>query len=253
MPTQQPKEIQVSDKEVRLATAVKALDDRERGAYKYFVQNEVRGVPEANQEEMFRLYQRGSSCEEIRRLFTHFSLGQIVAARVMWNWDERKGAAVKNLQIEVPAKVETVQLETQEFLANLLHASHRRFNDALKLYIATGDVQHLNAAGVPLPKSMKELRDLTELYMKTSGTDTKRVEVKHSGQVQHVATRVSAAEASNIMDDLLGDDSIIDVVAEEPPKQLVAPEPPNTPAEKVEFLVNGGMDRAKAEELVNGS
>jgi hypothetical protein len=249
MPTPQPsKELQTSsDKEVRLATAIKALSDRERAAYKYFVNNEVRGIPEQNQEELFKLYKAGNGCEELRRLFPHFSLGQIVAARVMWQWDERKGDAVATLKSEVPTKVETVQLETQDFLANLLRASQMKHNDALKRYIATGDESHLN--GVPLPKNMKELRDLTELYMKASGTDAKKVEVKHTGQIQHVAQKVSAEEATNIMDDLLAED-IIDAEVTEPPKQIAAP--PETPEEKIEFLVKGGMDRTKAEELVRG-
>ncbi len=252
MPTQQPKELQLSsEKEVRLATAVKALSDRERAAYKYFVQNEVRGVPEGNQEEMFRLFQRGSTCEEIRRLFPHFSLGQVVAARVMWNWDERKGHEVKTLKEEVPAKVETAQLETVDFLANLLHATNKKWSDALRKYIATGDQTHLDAAGVPLPKTMKELRDLTELYMKAAGTDSKKVEVKHSGQVEPGAKLVSPDEATNIMDELLND-AIPDAGIGEPPKQLAAVEAPSTPTEKIEFLVKGGMDRTKAEELVNG-
>jgi hypothetical protein len=53
------------------------------------------------------------------------------------------------------------------------------------------------------------------------------------------------------MDDLLSD-GIVDAVIVEPPKQLAPVEAPSTPAEKIEFLVKGGMDRAKAEELVNG-
>ena len=253
MPTPQPKELQPSsDKEIRLATAVKALPERELQAYRYFVKNGQIEVAADKAEELFRLYQRGSTCEEIRRLFPAFSLGQVVACRVMLGWDDRKTAEIKNLRTEVPAHVETTQLETQEFLSNLLHASHKKWNDALALYNATGDRKHLDDAGVPIPKTMKELRDLTELYMKVSGTDSKKVEVRHTGQVEHVAKMVSADEAANIMDDLLSDANVIDVkVTEpEPPKQIAAA--PSTPSEKIEFLVNGGMDREKAEELVNG-
>jgi hypothetical protein len=54
------------------------------------------------------------------------------------------------------------------------------------------------------------------------------------------------------MDDLLEGD-IIDVTPE-PPKQIEAapPAPPQTPEEKIEFLVKSGMPREKAEELVRG-
>lgn len=253
MPTPQTKELQtVSEKEIRLATALKALDGRERSAYKYFVTNEVRGIPEQDADRLYAIYSRGSNCEELRRLFPIYSLGQIVAARVMWFWDERKTAQVKQLQKEVPDKVETVQLETQEFLANLLHAVSKRSNDALRMYIATGEEGHLINAGIALPKTMKELKDLIETYGKVAGTDTKKVQVTHTGQVTHVATTVSAAEAATLMDDLL-DNDVIDVTPE-PPKQIEAAplELPDSPAGKIEFLVAGGMERAKAEELVNG-
>jgi hypothetical protein len=171
---------------------------------------------------------------------------------VMWHWDERKAAQVKQLQTEVPAKVETVQLETQEFLANMLHAVGKRNNDALRMYIATGEEGHLLAAGIQLPKTTKELKDLIETYGKISGTDTKKVQVTHTGQIQHVAASVSAEEATNIMDDLL-DHDIIDVTSSPVKRIEAAPEVlPQTPAEKIEFLVQGGMDREKAEALVNG-
>jgi hypothetical protein len=119
------------------------------------------------------------------------------------------------------------------------------------MYIATSDESHLASAGIALPKTVKELKDLIETYGKISGTDTKKIEVKHTGQVTHVA-RVSAEEATSIMDDLLEGD-IIDVTPE-PPKQIEAapPAPPQTPEEKIEFLVKSGMPREKAEELVRG-
>lgn len=243
---------QVNEKETRLATALKALPERELGVYRYFLQKKQVPIADDMAEKMFALYQRGSSCDEIRRLFPQFSLGQIVGARVIGGWDERRDAEVKNLQREVPAKVETVELETQEFLANLLHASHKRFNDALKMYISTGEVSHLTAAGVPLPRSMKELKDVVEMFRSLAGTDTKKVEVSVKGGVKHTVERVKPEEAEGIMDSLLGE--VVDVEVIEQPKPVpqieAVPTPVKTPVEMVEYLVKTGMPRAKAETIV---
>src|SRR5678815_312737 len=154
-----------SPKEVRLATILKSLPERELNAYRYFVDKNQASIADDKAEEMFALYQRGSSCEEIRRLFPQFGLGQVVALRVMKDWDSRRSTEIESIQREVPARTATAQMETQEFLANLLHASNKRFNDALKLYIATGNPQYLVDAKVPIPGNFKELDALVTLYM----------------------------------------------------------------------------------------
>ncbi len=246
-----------SAKEVKLATILKSLPERELSAYRYFVNHNQPSIGDAKAEELFALYQRGSSCEEIRRLFPQFGLGQVVALRVMNDWDSRRTTEIETIQKEVPARVQTAQLETQEFLANLLHASNKRFNDALKLYIATGDPKHLTDAKVPIPSSFKELGMLIEMYMKVSGTDTKRVEVSVKGGVKHTVERVKPEEAESIMDDLLGDDKpIVDAEftehREKPPELEPIPPSaePQTPEEMEKFLVETGMSPEKAKSVV---
>jgi (2Fe-2S) ferredoxin len=249
-----------SAKEVQLATTLKSLPERELRAYRYFVQHNQASIADEKAEELFALYQRGSSCEEIRRLFPQFGLGQVVALRVMNDWDSRKQGEVETIQREVPARVQTAQLETQEFLANLLHASNKRFNDALKLYIATGDPKHLIDAKVPLPSNFKELDALVTLYMKISGTDTKRVEVSVKGGVTHKVERVKPEEAEGIMDALLGDDKPVTDAEftehkDEKPLALeptpMAAEHPKSPEEMEAFLVETGMDPEKAKSVVS--
>ena len=244
-----------SEKETRLATALRALPEPELAAYRYFVRHKQPEISEDKAEELFKLYQRGSTCAEIRRLFPQFTFGQVVASRVMRAWDDRKIVEVKNLQVEVPARVETAHLETQEFLANLLHASNRRFSDALKLYIATGDVKQLE--GVPLPRNVKDLRDVVELYMKMSGTDTKRVEVSVKGGVKHSVERVKPEEAEGIMDDLLADDEepvdaeFTEVKPDSEPAALAPiPKTAITSEEMTASLVKAGMPLDRAQKVV---
>lgn len=241
-----------SDKETDLATAVAALNDREIKAYRHFVNSGQKPIAEDKAEELFKLYQRGQTTLEIARLFPQYSHSQVVASRVMAAWDDRKATEVKNLQVEVPAKVESTTLETQEFLSNLLHASHRKFNDALKKYIATGDVKVLEEVGVPLPSSLKELSALIDMYMKISGTDTKKVDVRVAGGVVHQHTKVKPEEAEALMDDLLGDQPAQDAEfteVKDEPKRLAAPTS-KTPEEMIEYLVKGGMPQARAEQVV---
>ncbi len=249
-----------SEKEVRLATILKSLPERELRAYRYFVDKNQPSVSDDKAEELFALYQRGSSCEEIRRLFPQFGLGQVVALRVMNDWDSRRTTEIDTIRREVPAKVATAQMETQEFLANLLHASNKRFNDALKLYIATGNTQYLVDAKVPIPGNFKELDALVTLYMKIAGTDTKKVEVSVTGAVKHAVERVKPEEAEALMDELLGDEKknvqdaeFTEHKEEEEPlalEPLPNIEHPQTPEEMEKFLVETGMDPEKAKQVV---
>jgi len=242
-----------STKEVDLATALTALNERELNAYKHFVNSGQKPIAEDKADELFKLYMRGQTTLEIQRLFPQYSHSQVVASRVMAAWDERKEIEVRNLQTEVPTKVETTSLETQEFLSNLLHASHKRFNDALKRYIATGDVKALEEAGVPLPTSFKELSAVIDMYMKISGTDSKKVDVRVQGGVVHAHTKVKPEEAEAVMDELLGDvqDAEFTDVTPENSTALVPMIPDSrTPEEMVAYLVKGGMPQSRAEQVV---
>jgi len=247
----------VSEKEIRLATAIKALSDREAGAYRYFVRNNQAPVSPEKAEELFALYQRGSSCEEIRRLFPSFSLGQVVSCRVMYAWDERKTVEVETLKREVPLTIETAELETQEMLANLLHITNRRFKDAIKLYIATGDETHLTVAKVPVPTSFKELSALIEAYKKATGSDVKRVQVQVTGGVRVTTEAVKPAEAASIVNALLGE--IQEAQFTEPEKEeprVLAPAPVLDPQAQTEedmedVLVRSGMDPDQAQKIVS--
>ena len=239
-----------STKEADLATALTRLDERELRAYKHFANSGMKPLSEENADQMFRLYQRGQTTLEISKLFPQYSFSQVVAARVMHSWDERKETQVANLKTEVPAKVESTSLEVQEFLSNLLHTSHRKFNNALKKYIATGDVKVLEEAGVPLPSSLKELSALIDMYMKISGTDSKKVDVRVQGGVAHahVHAKVKPEDAEKVMDDLLADDGVQDAEFTEVSKALELIS--RSFEEMVVYLMVGGMSQSRAEQVV---
>ena len=241
-------EIQTSDKETKLATILKGLSEKELAAYKYFIRAKQPSVAEDKAEEMFQLYRRGSSCDEIRRLFKVYGLGQVVACRVAFEWDERALAEKRHVEETVPKTAVSTQLEMQEFLGTMLAASNKRFMDAMKLYIATGDESKL--ADFPLPKNMNDLQKLVDMYMKVAGLDSKKVDVNVHGSVAHVPQKVKAEEAEAIVDSLLEDD-VVDVEST-PVVPALAPVPdkPVTQEEMVQALMSRGMSHDQALSMV---
>jgi hypothetical protein len=248
-----------STKEVDLANTLTLLTEPELAAYKHFVNSGQQALSEEIADQMFRLFHRGQTTREIQKLFPQYSWAKIVAARVLFKWDERKDTEVANLKVEVPAKVETTHLETQEFLSNLLHASHKKFNDALKRYIATGDAKILEESGVPLPSSLKELSALIDMYMKISGTDSKKVDVRVAGGVAHahVHAKVKPEDAEKVMDDLLNSEPVQDAhfepveeAEDELAEQKESLVPTRSPEDMIKRLVDGGMPQERAEQVV---
>jgi hypothetical protein len=254
MPTEPNQLLPVNDREVKLATIIKSLNDRERAAYRYFVRANQEPIHEDKAEEMFKLYRRGESCEEIRRLFQVFGLGQIVAARVVFEWDSRLQCERESQKVDIPARIESTQLDMQEFLSTLLAASNARFMDSMKLYIATRDKKYLD--GIPTPKSAKELATLMETYMKVAGLDTKKVDVSVHGTVAHTAQpKLKQEEAEAYMDELLQEEGVIDVESkpvEQPPVGALPPiAAPVSRGQLIQNLMSAkGMTEAQAEEVM---
>jgi hypothetical protein len=197
---------EVSDKEKRLVAAIKRLDPKERDAYRFFVKENQLEIGSDAADKLFDLYCNGSSCDEIRKAVKSYSLGQIVGARVMHDWDVRKEQKRLSMVKVIPDQAPVTLLEAQEFLGDLILATNRRFRESLKEYIATGDEALL--PGLPMPKNMKELQTLVELFMKASGQDNEKV-VKHIGSVDvkhQVESPTIKQEEDNeaTLDELLG-------------------------------------------------
>ena len=171
----------VSEKEEKLAKKLKLLNKDELKAYNYFVDNEVIGLSEETSDKMLDLYCNGSSCDDIRKLIRGYSLGQIVAARISWDWDERKEERIKKIVENMPSQTPLALLESQEFLSDMLRATQRRFKQNLKKYIATGDEEALD--GFKLPNNIKEYSQLVEIFMKASGFDSEK-SVKHTHTIE---------------------------------------------------------------------
>jgi hypothetical protein len=247
----------ISDKEHALAVAIKALDDAENHAYRYFVHNNQVGIAKDTSDDLFKLYLQGASCNDIRRTRIGFSLGQIVACKVQHSWDERRAQYRRDLATNVPARAGQVHLEQVEFMADLLTATQHATKEKIRQYMVTGDSTHL--VDVPMPKNMKDYRDLFELFMKGTGQEKRRIEVSGSVTVDNktgIANAVTPEEAGAIMDELM-DADIVDVEVEPVRVQETqAPglppgfQVPRTPDDMVAFLMKTGVPETKAKALV---
>lgn len=250
---------EVSEKERRLAAAYAALDDKEKGAYRYFVKTGQAPLVEETSDELFQLFLRGSTCDEIRKARPGFGLGQIVACRVIHNWDLRRREYRDGLKQTVPDRAGQVYLEQADFLGDILTATMLVHRDNIRQYMATGDKTFLK--DVPIPSSVKDLRDFTDLFMKITGQDKKKVEISGSVTIDSktgLANQVTSKEAMSIMSEVLGEE-IQDAEFTEGPKVTEA-DPfkledgtpvPQTAEEMVAYLVSTGVPDEKAKSFVD--
>jgi len=198
--------------ETALTIALNGLDQREMDAYRYVLKVKSLEIAEDTAERMYEMFLAGKACEDIRKVNKGYSLGQIVACRIKYGWDARVSKYKETLQMTVPDRAIQTTLETVDFISKLLTVNQMRMSDAIDRYMLTRNEDDLK--GVILVKNAKELKELVELLMKTTGQDKKRIEF--SGKVtvaqgqQGAANSMSSAEADAIARQLLGE-KIIDV------------------------------------------
>lgn len=171
---------QTSEKEKKLVENLKRLTPKELDAYRFFVKEDQLQIADEASDSMFDLFCNGKSCDDIRKIVKAYSYGQIVACRVIGDWDSRKEARRLATETEVPNQAPITLLEASDFLSDLILATNKRFSARLKQYRATGD--ELLLEGIPLPRNMKEYDTLIQLFMKASGQDTEKT-VKYTGKV----------------------------------------------------------------------
>ena len=201
-----------STAETALTLALNGLDQREMEAYRYVLKVKSAEIAEDTAERMYEMFLAGKTCEDIRKINKGYSLGQIVACRIKYGWDARVLKYQEMLQLTVPDRAIQTTLETVDFISKLLTVNQMRMSEAIDKYMLTRNEEDLK--GVILVKNAKELKELVELLMKTTGQDKKRIEF--SGKVNVVqaqtgaVTSMSSADADAIARQLLGE-KIIDV------------------------------------------
>src|SRR6266404_4850632 len=143
-------------------------------------------LPLALALKMYELYLNSYSAEEIWKINGQkYPLGQIVDAKLRYEWDERKAEALDGFYSNIEDKVLHVKNDAISHLTGLLAAAHKIWGDKIATFLQEGDKTILDGFDPSSIKSYKEI--LLMLQLLTSKKETK--ELKVSGNVEHVHTQ----------------------------------------------------------------
>ncbi len=194
-------EIALSEREERLAAVIAALDPRELGAYRYFVKQKQHELSVELSEKMYTLFAQGRTCDEIRKLDANkaIGLGAIVHARIRDDWDGQLSTRQRHLVTQIPAVVQQTQLESADFLASLLAASHKLMKEKVDLYLQTGEKEHLK--DTPLENlSLRGYQNILATLQSVTGQDKKKT-VNVTGGITVTQNKApTPIEAADILD-----------------------------------------------------
>lgn len=186
--------------EENLTPAEAALTSRELSAYRAWKGlNQPRISPDT-QAKFFALFLKGETCEEIVRLNKGFSIGQVCQARVEREWDRQRDEYLQGLFDNTRAVLQQATLESVRFIADQLAAVHKKWGEAARRYVQSGDDADFKGFGID---SIRSYKTAVEALQKITGADKKAVEHHHE---HHDAAPVARAdrpmktdEASNVI------------------------------------------------------
>lgn len=145
------------------------LTPNEKKAYEIYMRLNQPPMAPSAQAKFLALFLQGTSCEDIHRLNPGgFSLGAIVRARIDYNWDEARRQHQEQLFSKIKERVQQVQMETIDRVANELAASNKLMSDRALKFIQTGNEAELAGTGIG---TAKHLREMTDLLLRLSGQD----------------------------------------------------------------------------------
>ena len=174
------------------------LTTREVAAYEEYM---LRGPPPISpltQAQFLALFLRGKSCEEIQSINPGFPLGAIIKCRLEGDWDRRLDEYREQLFTGIRDKLTQVELESVNFLTDLLSVAHKQQGGKLKKYLQTGEEKELGDITI---NSIRAYAQTLELLVKVTGQDQKVIEHHHTLQKATDAKVVDVAKLSEATSD----------------------------------------------------
>lgn len=161
------------------------LTHKEESAYRAHLRANEPPLSPTLQQELFELYLKGSTLEEISRINKAIRLGPIVRAAVEGDWYGRRAVYVQGLLDGLRARVQQAQAEAVGFMSDYLAVAHKMFGDKMKRYLQTGDESEL---GDLKPTSITHYKIVLEMLLKATGqgetkNSTVKVDVVHQHEV----------------------------------------------------------------------
>lgn len=194
-------------KEQRIARAIADLTDKERAAFKYHnasvQRKEAFDIPDDGWQSLYDLYQSGKTCEEIRRIHNpKFSLGQIVSARVVHDFNGLLDEYRRELLPKVQLQVNTVQIETASTITDMIAACNKMWGESIQRYLQTGDKAALK--GTPIENmTIKNYRDLLGTLMEVTGQTAAKAPLQPSPMPTLPKSTFSPEDAAALLDEFV--------------------------------------------------
>lgn len=149
------------------------LSESESLAFKDFQESKTNPLGPDKNAKLYSLYLNGNNCEEIQKLNPNLTLGQIVHARVIGDWDIRKQNYLESLLQKTEERHRQVSMENLNFLSDLLAVTNMRYGNKLKKYIR--DEQDVDLGELAI--SLKQYKELAELHQKLAGVDGQKRQI----------------------------------------------------------------------------
>lgn len=165
----------------RLEAAVARLGPDELTAYGYWQASESPLLAPSTAARLFEPYLQGRTCAEIAALQQGVKLGDVVAAKVEYDWDARRDEYLDGLFNGVAQRVQQTQIETALMLCDVLAAFNRGQRECVARYLQTGDRAELGDIKV---ESLQGLKGVVDLLQRVTGTEPPR-RVQVGGRMEH--------------------------------------------------------------------
>lgn len=182
------------------------LTNKERAAYEEYIKRGNTSISPNTQAQFLALFLRGKTCEEIQSINSGFPLGAIVKCRMEGDWDRRLDEYREQLFSGVRERLSQIELESVNFLTDMLAAAHKQQGDRIKKYLQTGNEDDLGEMRI---SSIGAYSKVLEMLIKTTGQDRQQT-IQHNHNIAAPAAvnldglaSASSDQAADLLNKLL--------------------------------------------------
>ena len=158
-----------------LVSPQELLGPEEQKALERFKEEGAYALSPTLASSFFSLFLQGKTLKEIHEMNRAIPFGAIVDARVRYGWDAARDQYVFELQSGIVRRMIQTQMESANFLADVMAATHKKHGTAIKKYLQTGNEDDLQGFNI---ESITSYGKLIESIMKITGKDKEKPAAK---------------------------------------------------------------------------
>jgi hypothetical protein len=150
--------------------------------------------------KLYELFLNFYSLDEIHRINgKKFPLGQIVDARVRFEWDKRRKEQLDSMYSTIEQKVVKVKNEAIVHLTDLLSAAHKIWGDKIRIFLQDGDPTVLGDLNIVSFKNYKELVSLLKEMTDKKEATVSKVVVDHTHLIKEGPQKLNSGVAADLL------------------------------------------------------